>query len=92
MKFEFLGYIATSLGIISFLPTLKTTVYEKNVSSYTYSSLILAFSSQFFWFIYGTINNDRPVLFLSTFLMIVYIYISYSKYYYEKNNIDKKNY
>lgn len=89
MKSVYIGFVATIISAASLLPTLHTVVNKKSTRSINYLYLALGIVAQLLWFLYAMLNRDWPVLFLSIYLLSVYLVIGYTKYKYEKNGEDE---
>lgn len=88
MKLVWMGYTAMILSVISLLPALYKTVIEKNTHSYSYLYIIIGFISQLCWLIYSIENKNYPLGLLAIYLMIVFLAMTISKWYYEKTHQD----
>lgn len=74
-----LGYAATFLGIISFIPILYTILITKNTSNFTYKNLALALLSNILWFYYGYNTSAYAPLISGVLFFFVYSFILYYK-------------
>ena len=88
MKYIWLGFLGSIVAASSLLPTMYTVIKQKSTHSINYLYIALAFFAQLIWFLYSFLNKDFPLLFLSVYLMIVYIVILFNKWYYESTNQD----
>lgn len=88
MKHTWIGFIATLISAFSLLPTVYTVICKKSTHSINYLYVVLGFIAQLIWFAYAFINKDWPVLTLAIYLMLVYISILFSKWYYEHTHQD----
>lgn len=73
------GYLATAIGIISFLPILFKIYKSKNTDNFTYANLALALVSNLLWIVYGKYINAYATLASGVLYMIVYGFILYYK-------------
>ena len=74
-----IGYAATFLGIISFIPILYKIFVTKNTSNFTYKNLALALVSNVLWFYYGVKSDALAPLVSGVLYFFVYSFILYYK-------------
>ena len=74
-----LGYAATLLGIISFIPILYNIFVTRNTSNFTYKNLALALVSNLLWFYYGLNSSSYAPLVSGVLYFLVYSFILYYK-------------
>ena len=78
-----IGYAATFLGIISFIPILYNIFVTKNTSNFTYNNLALALVSNFLWFYYGYHSSSYAPLISGILYFILYSFILYYKVFFK---------
>jgi len=88
MKYAWIGFAATTISALSLLPNVYTATIKQNTHSINYLYTTLGFLAQVFWIVYALINKDYPVILLASYLMMVYIVISTSKWHYERTGQD----
>jgi len=86
-----IGYIATTLSSILYLPQLYHMIQRKSGKDVSYVFLSLSLIAGIFWIAYGTLDNNIPVIiscstiFTTNFLMLI------AKLTYETDIINKVN-
>lgn len=88
MRNSWIGFLAIITSALSLLPTVYTVVKNKSTHSINYLYTGIGFLAQLFWIIYALLNKDLPLSLLAIYMMIVYITISYHKWYYERTQQD----
>jgi len=88
MKYENLGYTATIVNMFSILPLVFNAAVKKSTHTINYLYIYSAIFAQVLWFIYAKINDDKPLLFLATYLIIVFVVMGISKWHYERTGQD----
>lgn len=73
------GYAATLLGIVSFIPILYNIFVTRNTSNFTYKNLALALVSNLLWFYYGVDSSSYAPLISGVMYFLVYSIILYYK-------------
>jgi uncharacterized protein with PQ loop repeat len=86
-KYDILGYIASILGIISFVTLVIHNHYEQDTDSLSPYWLIFGIIIQILWFTYGYINKVYPLLLAPPIILSGYLYLSYLKIKLETNII-----
>jgi len=65
------GFLATLIGIVSFLPIIYKIIKTKNTVNFTITNLILALLSNVLWIVYGVGDS----LFMPTLSGVLYFII-----------------
>lgn len=78
-KYEFLGAIASSLGLFAFISIVIRVFYTKSTVSLTNVSLISNLLAQFLLFIYSYTNNLKGLMYPIAIYCIGLVYILYVK-------------
>lgn len=76
------GFLATIVGIISFLPVLYVVYKTKKTNNFPYKALILALVSNFLWIFYAFNKGpvlDTQVAFMGILYFLIYSFILYIK-------------
>jgi len=76
------GFLATIVGIISFLPVLYIVFKTKKTNNFPYKALILALISNFLWIFYAFKKGpvvDNQVAFMGILYFLIYSFILYIK-------------
>lgn len=79
---KIIGYAATAIGIISFLPILYKITQTNNTDNFTYKNLFLALISNILWVIYGYRKNAIAPLVSGFLYFAVYGFIMFYKIFY----------
>ena len=82
IKKKNIGYIATILSLISFLPILHNVYKTKKTNNFSYASIALSFLISALWIFYGSHTNSfvtilRSIVFIFIFSSILYVKIFY---------------
>ena len=88
MKRAWIGFTATLISALSLLPTIYSSTIKKSTVSINYLYVLLGFIAQILWLTYGIINKDLPLMLLACYLLIIYIIIATSKFYFERTGQD----
>ena len=59
---EYLGYVAGSLTVISFVPQVYRSLRTKRTGDLSMSMFALLIGASSLWMIYGALNRDWPVV------------------------------
>lgn len=76
------GFLATIVGIISFLPVLYVVYRTKKTNNFPYKALILALVSNSLWIFYAFKKGpkvDPQVAFMGILYFLIYSFILYIK-------------
>ena len=76
------GFLATIVGIISFLPVLYVVYRTKKTNNFPYKALILALVSNSLWIFYAFKKGpkvDVQVAFMGILYFLIYSFILYIK-------------
>jgi uncharacterized protein with PQ loop repeat len=84
MKNMWLGFIAAFFSAVSMVPTIYNTTIKKSTHSISYLYLVLTAIAQIIWIFYGVMNMDIPLIILGFYLLFILGIITYSKWYYER--------
>ncbi len=79
------GYLATIIGIISFLPVIYIVFKTKKTINFPFNTLILALISNLLWIIYSISkypNIDKQIAFMGLLYFSMYFFILYTKIFY----------
>ena len=77
---EYLGILATIIGIISYLPVIENIYRTRKTNNFPYKTLFLAFLSNLIWLIYGIYQMTYANILSGILYFIIYLYILYVKY------------
>ena len=80
MNSEYIGYLATFISVISFLPVVYTVYKSGKTNNFPFKALILAVSANVIWLIYGIYKNARANIISGSLYFLMYSYIFYKKY------------
>lgn len=72
-----IGYIATFLTIISFMPQVYKMYLTNHTFGLSLSTFILIFLYSFFWLLYGIHTDDIPLIVSQFFVIIFSTYLIY---------------
>ena len=78
-KYEWIGFSAAILTIISFFSLVHHNYKLQDTTSLSPSWLFATFIIQLLWFIYAIANDIRPSLVTTPLVMIGVFYLSYLK-------------
>lgn len=76
------GFMATLIGIISFLPVLYVVYKTKKTNNFPIHTLILALISNTLWIYYSLAkkpNIDMQIAFMGVLYFFIYFFILYTK-------------
>tara|TARA_Y100000389_G_scaffold165098_1_gene169141 strand:+ start:2535 stop:2795 length:261 start_codon:yes stop_codon:yes gene_type:complete len=79
MNIFVLGFIATILGVLSFLNIVYNIELSGNTHNFSYKALILSLLSNLLWLIYGFKKRDKSITIMGIINMILNLYIIYKK-------------
>jgi len=68
---ELIGYAAAALTTLSFLPQAIKTVKEKDTSSISLGMYSMFTLGILFWFVYGIITQDMPII-AANFITLIF--------------------
>lgn len=80
MNSEDIGYIATIISVISFLPIVYTVYKTGKTNNFPLKALILALMANSIWLIYGFYKNAKANIVSGGLYFLMYSYILYKKY------------
>lgn len=86
-----IGIIAGILTSTAFAPQVFKAYSNKEKSSLTWLTLILAGIGQILWFTYGTLAYDHVIKIFASITLIMYFLLILSKFIF-KNNLNNTNY
>ncbi len=76
------GFLATIIGIISFLPVLYVVYKTKKTINFPYRTLILALLSNLLWIYYSVAKYpkiDFQIAFMGILYFFIYLFILHTK-------------
>jgi len=79
------GFLATIIGIISFVPVLYVVYKTKKTVNFPYRTLILALISNLLWIYYSVAKYpkiDFQVAFMGVLYFFIYLFILHTKVFY----------
>ena len=79
------GFLATIIGIISFLPVIYVVYKTKKTLNFPYRTLILALLSNLLWIYYSVVKYpeiDFQIAFMGTLYFFIYLFILHTKFFY----------
>jgi uncharacterized protein with PQ loop repeat len=79
------GFLATIIGIISFLPVLYIVYKTKKTINFPYRTLILALLSNLLWIYYSVAKYpkiDFQIAFMGSLYFFIYLFILHTKAFY----------
>lgn len=79
------GFLATIIGIISFLPVIYIVYKTKKTINFPYRTLILALLSNILWIYYSVAKYpkiDFQIAFMGTLYFFIYLFILQTKLFY----------
>ncbi len=77
---EIYGDLAIITGIVSFLPVIFNMWHTKDTSNFTWLNLLLAFTSNIMWILYGLITGSNTNIISGSLYFLIYFYISIIKF------------
>ena len=80
MNTENIGYMATIISVISFLPIVYTVYKTGKTNNFPYRALFLALMANLLWLTYGIYKNGNANIISGGLYFIMYSYILYKKY------------
>jgi MtN3 and saliva related transmembrane protein len=75
-----LGYIAGSCTTCSFLPQVFRTWRTKSCHDLSWGMLLIFASGIFFWFIYGILIKEMPIILANAVTLILVLIIVFLKF------------
>lgn len=78
-RIEVIGFIAMSLGLMSYFPIIFNVYKTKKTNNFPYQSIFGILISQVCWFIYGLYTETSATEYSGFILTILYLYILYVK-------------
>lgn len=82
---KIIGFLATIIGIISFLPVIYVVYKTKKTLNFPYRTLILALLSNLLWIYYSVVKYpeiDFQIAFMGTLYFFIYLFILQTKIFY----------
>jgi uncharacterized protein with PQ loop repeat len=76
---EIIGYLATIIGVFSFLPVIINVYNTKKTNNFPYKTLILALISNLLFMISGIFKKDFILIFMGIVYLIIYSFITFIK-------------
>ena len=76
------GFLATIIGIISFLPVVFIVYTTKKTNNFSYTTLLLALISNLLWIYYSFHSYpkiDLQIIFMGSLYFFIYTFILYTK-------------
>jgi len=77
------GFLATIIGVISFLPIIYIVYKTKKTHNFPYNALVMALLGNLLWIFYAFYKDDKnidsQVLFMGAIYFLLYGYIFYIK-------------
>lgn len=80
MNIELIGYLALTISVISFLPSIYNIFKTGKSNNFPIQGLILAIIGNIFWFIYGIYTNRKANIIAGFVYFLMYSYIIFKKY------------
>jgi uncharacterized protein with PQ loop repeat len=80
MSSEYIGYIALTISVSSFLPVIYTVYKTGKTNNFPIQGLILAIIGNLVWFTYGIYRDARANIISGSIYFLMYSYIIYKKY------------
>ena len=80
MNTENIGYIATVISVISFLPVVYNVYKTGKTNNFPLKALILAIIANSIWLVYGIYKNAKANIVSGCLYFLMYSYIFYKKY------------
>ncbi len=80
MNTEYIGYIALTISVTSFLPIIYTVYKTGRTNNFPIEGLILAIIGNIIWFTYGIYKNAHANIISGSIYFFMYSYIIYKKY------------
>ena len=79
IKKSYIGYIATLLGTIGFLPIIVNIYKTKKTNNFTFTSIAVSYLISTMWVYYGIHEKSNIIIFRSLSYISIYSYILYIK-------------
>ena len=83
-----IGFIAGLLTSIAFAPQVFKAFKDKEKTTVTWLTLILASLGQILWVTYGTLSHVTVVRIFATVTLIMYLLLVLSKFIFKENIVD----
>ena len=83
-----IGFIAGLLTSIAFAPQVFKAFKDKEITTVTWLTLILASLGQILWITYGTLSHVTVVRIFATVTLTMYLLLVLSKFIFKKNIVD----
>ena len=71
IRIEYLGYLAGSLTVVSFLPQVLRSWRTKRTGDLSMSMFALLMTASTLWMVYGALKNDWPVVWTNGGMLVL---------------------
>ena len=81
---DIIGYIATIIGVLSFLPVISNIYKTKKTNNFPFKTLILVLISNSLLILSGFLKKDFVFIFMGFIYIVIYSFILFTKLTYTK--------